>query len=309
MITMHTKGIFPIAPTPFLPDGSIDFNSIERLCHFYKSAGATGITILGFLGEASKLDSDETAAVIKRFTKFAEGLDIIVGATSPGFASMKRTALEAMTAGAVGVQIGPPSNLRCDAQIIGYYDCVAKTLGMDVPFVVQDYPLANQVVFTADVLREIVNRNASCAAIKHEDWPGMDKLRTLIAYKKDGSMRNTPIFSGNGGLFLDCEYSTGVSGAMTGYPFPELLIEGFQLANEGHRTELQDLFDAHLPYLRYEAQPKIGIAIRKYVLCKRGIINHPTQREPAAPLTDGTKEDVDFLIGRLIEKTKIKFKI
>jgi 4-hydroxy-tetrahydrodipicolinate synthase len=306
---MHTEGVFPIAPTPFLTDGTIDFNSIERLCYFYKNVGAIGITILGFLGEASKLDGDETTAVIRQFTQFADGLEIIVGATSPGFASMKRIALEAMAAGAVGVQIGPPSNLRSDSQVIGFYDCVAKTLGPDIPFVIQDYPLANQVVFTADVLREIVNRNNSCAAIKHEDWPGMDKLRTLNTYKKDGSMRNMPIFTGNGGLFLDCEYFAGISGAMTGYPFPELLIEGFHLAKEGKRTEFQDLFDVHLPYLRYEAQPKIGIAIRKYVLCKRGIIDHPTQREPVALLTDGTKKDVDFLIERLIKKTGIKFKI
>jgi 4-hydroxy-tetrahydrodipicolinate synthase len=308
MLSLHTRGVFPIAPTPFLPDGTIDLDSIERLCCFYKSVGVTGITILGLLGEAAKLDFDETTSVIKQFARFAEGLEIIVGATSPGFATMKLVASKAMSFGAAGVQIGPPSNLRSDAQILGYYNCVAKTLGEDIPFVVQDYPLVNQVVFTADILREIANQNISCAAIKHEDWPGMDKLRTLNAYKKDGSMRNTPIFSGNGGFFLDCEYNVGVAGAMTGYPFPELLVEGLRLAESGKREELQDLFDAHLPYLRYEAQPKIGVAIRKYVLCKRGVIAYTTQREPVAGLSDGTRSDVDFLLDRLVRKTGIQLK-
>jgi 4-hydroxy-tetrahydrodipicolinate synthase len=118
MLSMYTRGVFPIAPTPFLPDGTLDLDSIERLCRFYKSVGVTGITILGLLGEAAKLDFDETTSVIKQFARFADGLEIIVGATSPGFATMKHVALKAMDSGAAGVQIGPPANLRSDAQIL-----------------------------------------------------------------------------------------------------------------------------------------------------------------------------------------------
>ncbi|MDR1731613.1 MAG: dihydrodipicolinate synthase family protein [Synergistaceae bacterium] len=309
MLSTETRGVFPISPTPFLPDGAIDFASIARLCRFYKNVGVAGITILGLLGEATKLDCDETDAVIREFVQHSGGLEIIVGASSPGFASMRRTALNAMAAGAGGVQIAPPSHLRSDAQIIEYFDCVARTLGSGVPFVIQDYPLVHQVVFTPNVLREIVNRNESCVAIKNEDWPGMDKLRTLNQFKREGSMRNIPIFGGNGGLSLDCEYAAGASGAMTGYPFPEFLVEGLKLVESGKRSEFQDLYDAHLPYLRYEGQPKIGIAIRKYVLCKRGLIAHAAQREPVAALSAGTKDDVDFLLGRLIRKTGLQLEV
>ena len=54
----HTaKGVFTIAATPFLPDGAVDTVSIDRMTDFYHSCGVTGITILGMMGEAPKLDA------------------------------------------------------------------------------------------------------------------------------------------------------------------------------------------------------------------------------------------------------------
>ena len=53
-------GVYPIAPTPFLDDGAIDFASIDRLSEFYLRCGSTGVTVLGQLGEAPKLDTAAT---------------------------------------------------------------------------------------------------------------------------------------------------------------------------------------------------------------------------------------------------------
>jgi len=44
------RGVYPIAPTPFLDDGAIDFASIDRLGEFYLRGGCTGVTVLGQLG-------------------------------------------------------------------------------------------------------------------------------------------------------------------------------------------------------------------------------------------------------------------
>ena len=72
----------------------------------------------------------------------------------------------------------------------------------------------------------------------------------------------------------------GADGAMTGYAFPELLIDVVRLSKEGKRDAAHDLFDAHLPLIRYEQQPGIGLAVRKYVLQKRGVIASSAQRNP-----------------------------
>ena len=76
-------------------------------------------------------------------------------------------------------------------------------------------------------------------------------------------MRPISILTGNGGLFLDFEMERGADGAMTGYAFPDMLVDVVRLSAAGRRDEAHDLFDAHLPYLRYEQQPGVGLAVRK----------------------------------------------
>src|SRR6185436_19664499 len=71
-------GVFPIAPTPFLDDGRIDFASIDRLSEFYLRTGSTGVTVLGQLGEAPKLDAAESLAVAERFIKAFGRTPVIV---------------------------------------------------------------------------------------------------------------------------------------------------------------------------------------------------------------------------------------
>src|SRR6202008_3682375 len=139
----------------------------------------------------------------------------------------------------------------------------------------------------------------SCVMLKHEDWPGLEKISTLRGFQKDGSRRPLSILCGNGGLFLDFEMERGADGAMTGYAFPELLIDVVRLSGEGKRDAAHDLFDAHLPLIRYEQQPGLGLAVRKYVLKRRGILASDAQRKPGAALSVTARAEVDYLIARL----------
>ena len=66
LLDTSAAGVFPIAPTPFLDDGRIDGASIDRLTDFYVGIGATGITVLGQLGEAPKLEHAESVDVAAR---------------------------------------------------------------------------------------------------------------------------------------------------------------------------------------------------------------------------------------------------
>ncbi|MBX9618914.1 MAG: dihydrodipicolinate synthase family protein [Hyphomicrobiales bacterium] len=291
-------GLYPIAVTPFLPDGAIDFSSIDRMCDFYIACGATGLTILGIMGEAPKLDSVESLAVVKRVTDRMQ-VPVIVGVSAPGFAAMRILALASMAAGAAGVMIAPPPNLRTDDQIISYYAQAVEAIGSDIPFVIQDYPLTLSVVMTPKVIRQIVMDHPSCVMLKHEDWPGLEKISTLRAFQKEGSLRPLSILTGNGGLFLDFELERGADGAMTGYAFPDMLADVVRLSKVGERDKAHDLFDAHLPLLRYEQQPGIGLAVRKYVLQKRGAIAHDTQRKPAGGITVAARAEIDYLLSRL----------
>jgi 4-hydroxy-tetrahydrodipicolinate synthase len=296
------RGVFPIAPTPFHPDGRIDFDSLDRLMDFYAGIGADGCTILGILGEAPKLEAAEALEIVVRCVQRAPRLPFIVGVSAPGFAAMRGLAVAAMQAGAAAVMIAPPSHLRSDDQIVTYYAQAVEAIGADIPFVIQDYPLTLSVVMTPSVIRRIVTDNPSCVMLKHEDWPGLEKISTLRGFQREGSMRPLAILTGNGGLFLDFEMERGADGANTGYAFPEMLIDVVRLSREGRREEAHDMFDAHLPLLRYEQQPGVGLAVRKYVMMRRGLLGADAQRKPGAGLTATAKAEVDYLLTRLARR-------
>ena len=298
-LTADIKGVVPIAPTPFHPDGRVDEASLDRMTDFFLAAGIDGITVLGQLGEAPKLDHGEAVSVAARIIKRA-GVPIIVGVSAPGFAAMRSLAREVMERGAAGVMIAPPNTLRTDDQIVTYYRQAAEAVGTDVPFVLQDHPLTFSAVMTPGVIRRIVTECESCAVLKHEDWPGLEKITALRGFERDGSMRRVSILTGNGGLFLDFELDRGADGANTGYAFPEMLVDVVRLSAAGRRDEAHDLFDAHLPYLRYEQQQgPLGLAVRKYVLMRRGVLASDAQRKPALLLSAAAKAEVDYLLSRV----------
>lgn len=296
----HTAaGIYAIAPTPFHEDGAIDWNSVDRMTDFYFETGCQGFTVLGVLGEAPKLDATEALAVAERVIRRAAGKPIIVGISAPGFAAMRSLARSVMDMGAAGVMIAPSAAARTEDQIAAYFRTAVESIGADIPWVLQDYPQSSGVVIAPSLIRRVVTENPSLVVIKHEDWPGLEKVTLLRGYEKDGSMRPVSILVGNNGLFLDFEMERGVDGANTGYPFPDMLVEVVNLSKAGRRDEAHDLFDAHLPLLRYEHQPGVGLSVRKYVLKRRGILSSEAQRKPGSLMSATARKEVDYLLARL----------
>ena len=291
-------GVYVIAPTPFHPDGKIDESSIDRMTDFFIKAGADGMTVLGQLGEAPKMTHEESVSIVKRVLARAK-FPIVVGVSAPGFAAMRALTQDVMAMGAAGVMIAPPNTLRTDDSIVQYYKQASEAIGADVPFVIQDYPLTFSVQMTPTVIKRIVTENPACWFLKHEDWPGLDKISTLKGWERDGSMRKLPILTGNNALFLDFEMERGADGANTGYCFPDMLVDVVRLSKAGKRDEAHDLFDAHLPLIRYEQQPGPGMAVRKYVMMRRGIIASDTLRKPGAALSPAARGEVDYLMARL----------
>jgi 4-hydroxy-tetrahydrodipicolinate synthase len=300
MLDIHASGVYIIAATPFTEDGAVDSQSLDRLIDFYLGHGISGITVLGIMGEAPKLTHAESVALTRQVVRRANGLPVVVGASSPGFASMGALVKDVMDAGAGGVMIAPPATLKTDDQIVTYYANAVEAIGEDVPFVLQDYPYASGVFMAPAVIRRIVQDNPSCKMVKHEEWPGLEKLTGLKTMMADGIMRKVAILCGNGGVFLPHELERGADGANTGYAYPEMLVQLVQLIKSGERGDAHDLFDRHLPLLRYEQQPgMLGLAVRKYVLKRRGAIASDAQRKPGIKLSKEAIAEIEFLIARL----------
>lgn len=291
-------GVYVISVTPFTDSGTLDLESTDRLVDFYLGVHVTGITVLGMMGEAPKLTAEESRAFTRRVLKRVRGkVPVVVGVSSPGFAAMGELARAVVDDGAAGVMVAPVGTLRTDAQILDYFEGVADTLG-PVPWVLQDFPLATGVQIAPAVIADIVRRLPTCVMLKHEDWPGLAKISTLRRDMTGGELRRISILVGNGGLFLPEELGRGADGAMTGFAYPEMMVEVCRLHEGGAFDRASDVFDAYLPLVRYEQQPGVGLSVRKYVLAKRGIIASPALRKPGRALAALDRDEVEGLIAR-----------
>ena len=295
----QAKGVFIIAATPFTDDGALDLQSVDTLTDFYLGCGVHGFTLLGMMGEAHKLTAEESISVVNRVIGRAQGRQVIVGVSHAGLENVRRLSHEAMIAGAAGVMVAPPPGLKGDEGIYNYYAQVFQVLGPDIPVVYQDYPQTTGVYLPANVFERLVDDFKQLVMLKHEDAPGLAKLTRIREGEKKPGRRRVSILVGNGGLYYPQEMRRGADGAMTGFAWPEMLVQVSDLFAKGKPEEAEDLFDIYLPLVRHEVQPAIGLALRKEVLFRRGAIKSPKQRAPGSSLTATDMAELDSLIARL----------
>lgn len=299
LLTESAKGVFAISATPFDERGEIDWASLAPLIDFYLESGVAGLTILGMMGEAPKLAGSESTQFIEHVLKRVNGqLPIVVGVSSSGFRAMGDLGKFAMDQGAAGLMIQPPAPAaKGDDAVFGYCRQVVEAIGASTPWVLQDFPLVSAVPMSATLIKRIMDDLPSCVMLKHEDWPGLDKLSALR--DSHAPNRRISILTGNGGIFLPHELKRGADGAMTGFAYPEMLVAMCQLQAAGGDERMLDLFDAYLPLVRYEQQPGLGLLARKYVLKRRGIIACDAVRAPGGALSQACQLEIDWLMARL----------
>ena len=294
------KGVYLITVTPFTDAGALDLLSTDRMVDFCLEAGVTGLTVLGIMGEATKLTAEESRTYVKQvLARVAGRVPVVVGASAAGFAPMKELTQSVMDLGASGVMVAPPPTVKTDDQIVSYFDMVSETLGPDVPWVLQDHPVSTGVQMSASVILRIIKNSPTCVMLKHEDCPGLAKMSAYRAASDKGDAKRISILTGNGGgLFLPEELSRGADGAMTGFAYPEMMVDVVKAHAGGDVERAHDLFDAYLPLSRYEQQAGIGLAVRKHLLAQRGVIASAAIRKPGPKLSAADLADLDRLVKR-----------
>ncbi len=292
-------GVYIISATPFSADGRLDLDSADRLTDFYIERGVTGITILGMMGEAQKLTSAESLEFMRRVLARVDGrVPVVVGVSNAGLDKLASLSRQAMDAGAAGVMVAPLAGLGTGAKIRRYFDLVFAALDDNVPVCYQDYPLSTNSEISVEDFGRLVADYRQLVMLKHEEWPGLAKL-TAVREAEANGQRRVSILCGNGGLYLPQELGRGADGAMTGFAFPEMLVEVVRLWRAGEHDRAEDLFDAYLPLVRHEQQPGVGLALRKELLYRRGAIASPTVRAPGPALTARDHEELTRLVTRI----------
>jgi len=300
LLDRQANGVFIIAATPFTDEGELDLPSVDTLVDFYLGHGVSGMTILGIMGEAPKLDADESNAFVARvLTRVAGRVPVIVGVSAAGNDQLARLAHRSMQAGGAGVMVAPLRGLGTEVAIARYFAGVCEALGPDVPVCLQDYPMTTGVQFSVDSIVALARAHPQIVMLKHEDWPGLNKLSAVRSRTGNDQVPRLSILTGNGGLFLPQELARGADGAMTGFAYPEMLVEVVARHAAGDVDGAETLFDAYLPLVRYEQQLGLGLAIRKEILHRRGAIGSPRVRAPGPMLNEADRDEITRLTDRL----------
>ena len=302
----NAQGVYAIATTPFLDNGEVDFNSVDKLSDYYLECGSTGITILGVMGEAPKLDLEEQKKLVKRYVKnLRDKIPIVIGVSNPGLDNLRNIAIEGMQMGANGVMVAGINSLKNNEQIENYFEQVVQYLD-SIPICLQDYPPTTNVYFSVSTIEKIFSKYPQFEMFKHEDCPGHKKLTQLINSRENLGRKKYSILVGNGGLYVPQELYRGADGIMTGFAFTSMLVEVFDLFKKGLKEESENLFDLYLPLIRHEQQFGIGLAIRKEVLRKMGVISFSKTRSPGPKLDKNDLEELERLLSRLKKNLETK---
>jgi 4-hydroxy-tetrahydrodipicolinate synthase len=296
-------GVFTICPTPFAIDGSLDLKSIDSLVDFLVSTGVAGLAILGFLGEAHKLSHKERIDVIKTFIARAAGrVPVWVGVRALGTAGAIEQAREAEGLGAQAVFVAPLDKAS-DAQLFDYYKAVGESVQIAVA--IHDFPDSFGTEIKAELVARL-GREGGVHMIKMEEPPVGQKITRILELADS----RTKVFGGLGGVYFLEELQRGGVGTMTGFAFPEVLISIYKHFSAGDLVKAAAVFDKYCPLIRYEFQPKVGLALRKYIYMRRGAIACDLIRSPGIridPITEREIEDVIARVGLAVDSPALKF--
>lgn len=290
---MKLKGVYPIVPTPFDDASNVRTEDIQTLARFMVEKQVSGLAVLGVMGEGDKLGENERAQVITTFRReLVADKGLVVGVRAAGTELAKRAASTARDLGADAVLLGPPP-VQNDEAIFSYYRQVANDVG--IPIIVHDYPAATKIFMSVDLLAEMVREIEQLKYIKLEDpptGPKMDKLRDAVG-------ASCEIFGALGGMYIFEELDRGAVGIMTGFAYPEFLVDIYNLYMAGEKQRAMTLFYEILPLIRFEFQPGIGISLRKHILKRRGVFKTTSLRHPGQNADDKTLEHLDLILSYL----------
>lgn len=289
--TISAKGVNPILPTPFTEMGALDVESLRRLIDYQKGLGVNGVAILGFMGENDKLSDGERRTVVRTVVEQAGGLDVWVGVRALGTMGTIEQCQMAADLGANAVFVAPIP-IQNEAALYHHFRTVAEAC--PVPVMVHDYPESFGVQLSAELIARL-GRDGYCPYVKLEEPPVGPKLTKIRELSND----TVGIFGGLGGIYYLEELERGALGIMTGFSFSEVLVQIFNEFMSGEHEVAARTFHHYASLIRYEFQPKIGLAFRKHVYQRKGIFASNFVRPPRGLALDAyTVREFERIIER-----------
>ena len=280
MSTMQRRyqGVYPVVPTTFHEDGTLDLESQKRCVDFMIDAGSHGLCILANFSEQFSLSDEEREVITRTVLAHVAGrVPVIVTTTHYGTAICAARSRRAQEQGAAMVMIMPPyhgATFRVpEPQIHEFYARVSDAI--DIPIMVQDAPASGTVLspaFLARMAKEIEH----LAYFKIETAGAASKLRELI--RLGGEAIEGP-WDGEEAITLLADLDAGATGAMTGGAYPDGIRTIIDPYLAGDREAAVTAYAKWLPLINAENRQG-GILTAKALMKAGGVIACEAGRHP-----------------------------
>jgi len=272
------RGIFPVAPTTFAADGSLDLPSQKRALDFMIDSGVDGICILANFSEQFLISDDERELLTRTALEHVAGrVPVIVTTTHFSTRVCAERSRRAQDMGAAMLMVMPPyhgATFRVpESQVFDFYARLSDAVS--IPVMVQDAPASGtplSAAFLARMAREI----EQVAYFKIETAGAASKLRELI--RLGGEAVEGP-WDGEEAITLLADLDAGATGSMTGGGF----ADGIRPIIEAHRAGDMDQafarYQRWLPLINYENR-QAGFLACKALMKAGGVIDCEEPRHP-----------------------------
>lgn len=247
------------------------------------------------MGEAHRLTDSERGPIIDAVVAAAgDDITVTVGVSAESGRALAARVRDAQLAGATAV-MAAPAKLAAPNPAATYAYYASAQDATQIPIVVQDLPGQTGVHLDPAFIARLNEELPDAKYLKLEDPPTPQKISRVLE-ATGGSMG---IFGGNGGVFLFEELRRGAVGTMTGFAYPEVLVAVHKHVSAGDIERARTVFYSWLPLIRYENSVGIGLAIRKEIMKRRGLVDTAFVRPPSPAIDDGTLAELDDLMGAL----------
>ncbi len=279
--TPKYSGVWPVAPTPFHDDGTLDLPGMTRVIDCMIDQGVDGICILANFSEQFLLSDEERDILTRLCLKHVAGrVPVIVTCSHFATDIVVARATQAAALGAAMIMLMPPYHgalMRGTSDQTFEQFAAAGRVG--IPIMVQDAPLSG-VELSVDLLVRMAREIEAVTCFKIESAQAANKLRALIA--AGGDLIEGP-FDGEEGITLLADLDAGATGSMTSALIPDLVRPAILSHLNGDRPAAKAAYERILPLINHENR-LCGFRAAKAVLKEGGVIASDYCRHPIAPL-------------------------
>ncbi|WP_421709734.1 dihydrodipicolinate synthase family protein [Algihabitans sp.] len=290
------SGLWPVAPTPFHPDGTVDYEGMTRVLDCMIDQGSDGLCILANFSEQFLITDEERRLLTERSLAHVAGrIPVIVTISHFATQIALDRARHAKTHGAAMVMMMPPYHgalLRGTAEQT--YEQFARVSEAGVPIMVQDAPLSG-VELPVSLLVRMAREIEMVKLFKIECPQAASKLRALVA--EGGDAVEGP-FDGEEAITLMADLDAGATGSMTSAMIPDQIKPVLSHHAAGDRAAAQAAYGRILPAVNFENR-QCGFRSAKAVMVEGGVIASDHCRHPIPPLHPETRAQLLELVRPL----------